>query len=130
MFILSFGDLFLVLCLDSFFFFSIIDFWFAVTMWFWYSSLYVYTIILSCWSVKFKCILKFCNVTPPLRVYCLWHHILTSFCFNKVFAKLGSDMKKPKGLTVIDESNHLDIIKKLKSGELKQIKQPCKFKKV
>lgn len=38
--------------------------------------------------------------------------------WSKTLAKLGSDMKKPKGLTVIDESNHLDIIKKLKIQDM------------
>ena len=30
--------------------------------------------------------------------------------WGKTLAKLGSDMKKPKGLTVIDESNHIEVI--------------------
>ncbi len=38
--------------------------------------------------------------------------------FGKTLAKLGSDMKKPKGLTVIDRKNHLDIIKKLKIEDM------------
>ena len=38
--------------------------------------------------------------------------------FGKTLAKLGSDMKKPMGLTIIDESNHIDIIKKLKIEDM------------
>ena len=38
--------------------------------------------------------------------------------FGKTLAKLGSDMKKPMGLTVIDENNHLEIIKKLKIEDM------------
>lgn len=38
--------------------------------------------------------------------------------FGKTLAKLGSDMKKPKGLTVIDHTNHLDILKKLKIEDM------------
>lgn len=38
--------------------------------------------------------------------------------WGKTLAKLGSDMKKPKGLTVIDESNHIEVIKKLKIEDM------------
>ena len=38
--------------------------------------------------------------------------------FGKTLAKLGSDMKKPMGLTVIDENNHIDTIKKLKIEDM------------
>lgn len=38
--------------------------------------------------------------------------------WSKTLAKLGSDMKKPMGLTVIDENNHIDIIKKLKIEDI------------
>lgn len=38
--------------------------------------------------------------------------------WSKTLAKLGSDMKKPMGLTVIDENNHIDIIKKLKIEDM------------
>ena len=38
--------------------------------------------------------------------------------WSKTLAKLGSDMKKPMGLTVIDESNHVEIIKKLKIEDM------------
>lgn len=38
--------------------------------------------------------------------------------FGKTLAKLGSDMKKPLGLTVIDSSNHIDILKKLKIEDM------------
>ncbi len=37
---------------------------------------------------------------------------------GKTLAKLGSDMKKPMGLTVIDETNHIDIIKSLKIDDM------------
>ncbi len=38
--------------------------------------------------------------------------------FGKTLAKLGSDMKKPMGLTIIDEKNHVEIIKKLKVEDM------------
>ena len=38
--------------------------------------------------------------------------------FGKTLAKLGSDMKKPMGLTIIDESNHIETIKKLKIEDM------------
>lgn len=38
--------------------------------------------------------------------------------FGKTLAKLGSDLKKPKGLTVINKDNHLDIIKKIKIEDM------------
>lgn len=38
--------------------------------------------------------------------------------FNKVFAKLGSDYKKPDAVTVIDESNYKDIVWSLPCGDL------------
>lgn len=38
--------------------------------------------------------------------------------FNKVFAKLGSDYKKPDAVTVIDESNYKDIAWNLPCGDL------------
>ena len=38
--------------------------------------------------------------------------------WGKTLAKLGSDMKKPRGLTIIDEKNHIDIIKKLKIDDM------------
>ena len=36
----------------------------------------------------------------------------------KTLAKLGSDMKKPMGLTVINRNNHLDILKKTKIDDM------------
>lgn len=38
--------------------------------------------------------------------------------FNKIFAKLGSDYKKPDAVTVIDESNYKDIAWSLPCGDL------------
>ena len=38
--------------------------------------------------------------------------------WGKTLAKLGSDMKKPRGLTVIDEKNHIDILKQLKVNDM------------
>jgi len=47
--------------------------------------------------------------------------------WSKTLAKLASDMKKPLGLVVIDESNHIDIIKKLKVEKMIMIgKQTAK----
>ncbi len=38
--------------------------------------------------------------------------------WGKTLAKLGSDMKKPMGLTEINRKNHIDIIKKLKIDDM------------
>ena len=38
--------------------------------------------------------------------------------FNKVFAKLGSDYKKPDAVTLIDESNYKDIVFPLPASDL------------
>ena len=38
--------------------------------------------------------------------------------WGKVLAKLGSDLKKPRGLTVIDENNYFPLIKKLKIEDM------------
>lgn len=38
--------------------------------------------------------------------------------WSKTLAKLASDMKKPRGLTVIDESNHIEILKKTKIEDM------------
>lgn len=38
--------------------------------------------------------------------------------FGKTLAKLGSDMKKPMGLTVINHKNHIEILKKLKVDDM------------
>lgn len=38
--------------------------------------------------------------------------------FNKIFAKLGSDMKKPDAVTVIDRDNFRDMIWKLPANDL------------
>ena len=38
--------------------------------------------------------------------------------WSKTLAKLGSDLKKPMGLTEINENNHIDIIKKLKIEDM------------
>ena len=38
--------------------------------------------------------------------------------YNKIFAKLGSDIKKPDAVTVIDKSNYKDIVWKLPVSDL------------
>ena len=38
--------------------------------------------------------------------------------WSKTLAKLGSDLKKPMGLTVIDKNNHIEIIKRLKIEDM------------
>ena len=38
--------------------------------------------------------------------------------FNKIFAKLGSDLKKPDAITVIDRNNYKNIVWKLNVGEM------------
>ena len=45
---------------------SIVDFWFAVTLKFWYKSLYIYEIVLSCWSLNCKFISSVLHSYPPL----------------------------------------------------------------
>ena len=74
----------LVLCLDSFFFFvciSIIDFWIVVTMAFIYSNLYIDMIVLSCWSLNFKCTLRPCVCTLlPSRLLFLISYFMSN-CF-------------------------------------------------
>ena len=59
----------LVLHLSCFFLYvcvSIVDFWFAVTMKFWYRSLYIYKIVLSCQSLNQKSISSVLLLYPPL----------------------------------------------------------------
>lgn len=48
--------------------------------------------------------------------------------FNKVFAKLGSDYKKPDAVTVIDESNYKDIAWSLPCGDLLMVGRSAKKK--
>ena len=70
--------------------------------------------------------LKFFNCTPLELAQKIQNQISDELglsvsigiSWGKTLAKLGSDMKKPKGLTVIDESNHIDIIKKLKIDDM------------
>ena len=45
---------------------SIVDFWFAVILKFWYKSLYVYEIVLSCCSLNCKFISSVLHLYPPL----------------------------------------------------------------
>ena len=57
------------LCLDWFFLFvcvSIVDFWFAVIIKFWYRSQYIFKIVLSCSSLNCKCISSILFLYPPL----------------------------------------------------------------
>ena len=65
-----------VLCLDSSFFFvyvSIIDFQFGITMRFWYRSLYISKIVLSFWSLNFKCISSILHLRSPHSCW-FWYH--------------------------------------------------------
>lgn len=48
--------------------------------------------------------------------------------FNKVFAKLGSDMKKPDAITVINESNYKNTVWKLPVGDLLYVGRATKNK--
>ena len=53
------------------------------------------------------------------RVYCeTGLTISVGVSFNKVFAKLGSDYKKPDAITVISQENYRDIVFPLKVEEL------------
>ena len=45
---------------------SAVDFWFAVILRFWYKSLYVYEIVLSCCSLNCKFISSVLHLYPPL----------------------------------------------------------------
>ena len=66
---------------------SIVDFWFAVILKFWYKSLYVYEIVLSCWSLNCKCISSVLHLCPPLLtisdfggiIVCGWFCIFTVY---------------------------------------------------
>ena len=52
-----------------------IDFWFQVTMRFWYSSLYINKVASSCWSFNSKCIsniLRFCSPLSQLLLFLLY----------------------------------------------------------
>lgn len=49
---------------------------------------------------------------------CLGLSVSIGVSFSKTLAKLGSDMKKPMGLTVIDRNNHLEILKKVKVEDM------------
>ncbi|MBE7077022.1 MAG: DNA polymerase IV [Clostridiales bacterium] len=70
--------------------------------------------------------LKLFNSTPSALAKKIQDDIFSSLglsvsigvSFGKTLAKLGSDMQKPMGLTVIDENNHIDILKKLNIEEM------------
>ena len=51
---------------DSLYCASIVDFWFAIILKFWCKSLYVYEIVLSCWSLNCKVISSVLLLYPPL----------------------------------------------------------------
>ena len=48
--------------------------------------------------------------------------------FNKIFAKLGSDYKKPDAITVITDKNYKDIVWKLPVGDLLNVGRSTKKK--
>ena len=48
--------------------------------------------------------------------------------FNKIFAKLGSDMKKPDAITVINEENYKDTVWKLPVSDLLYVGKSTKNK--
>lgn len=48
--------------------------------------------------------------------------------FNKIFAKLGSDMKKPDAVTTISRENYKDTVWKLPAGELLYVGSATKKK--
>lgn len=63
------------------------------------------------------------------RVYAqLGIHISIGISFNKIFAKLGSDMNKKAGLTFITKENYQDIVWKLDVGELLYVGYATKHK--
>ena len=80
----------LMLYLSWFFLFvcvSIVDFWFAVILKFWYKSLYLYEMVLSCCCLNCKCISGVLHVYPPLLMISDfggitvhgWFHIFTVY---------------------------------------------------
>ena len=106
--LLLFQLLFFFVCI------SVVDFCFAVTMRFWYSTLYIYMIVLSCWSLSFKCvpiilhlysllttagfdIIVVCRWFPTLTVYLplsvskitvsIWKFLVSSYAFLFCFEK-------------------------------------------
>ena len=56
-----------------------IDFWFQDTMRFWYSSLYINEVALSCWSFNSKCISKILHFCSPLSQLLLF---ISYLCAN------------------------------------------------
>ncbi len=70
--------------------------------------------------------LKFFNSTPVELAKRIQNEILAKLgltvsigiSWGKTLAKLGSDMKKPLGLTEINESNYIDTIKRLKIEDM------------
>ena len=55
-----FGCFFFFMCV------SIVDFWFAVLMWFFYNILDMNKIVLSCWCLNFTCISNILHWYSPL----------------------------------------------------------------
>ncbi len=70
--------------------------------------------------------LKLFNCTPKELAQKIQKHIKDELglstsigiSFGKTLAKLGSDMKKPMGLTEISHTNHIEILKKLKIEDM------------
>ena len=69
---------------------SIVDFWFAVILKFWYKSLYVYEIVLSCCSLNCKFISSVLHLYPPLLMISDFDGIIVHgwFCIFTVYIPL------------------------------------------
>ena len=70
--------------------------------------------------------LKLFNCTPKELATKIQEHIFNELglsvsigiSFGKTLAKLGSDLKKPRGLVEINETNHISILKQLKIEDM------------
>ena len=82
-FILSVVFAFLCVCVCVW----IVDFWFVVPMRFWYRSLCIYKIVLSCWFLNFQCISNILHLYSPHDCWfwyiCVWMISSLYVCFSR-----------------------------------------------
>ena len=67
-------------CFSLFVWASIADFQFAVTMKFWYRSLYIHKIVLTCWSLNCECISSVLHLYPLLMISGFGMWMISYFC--------------------------------------------------